>query len=166
MRYVTLSQVLLHYPPLLSSSPSLLAPPPPPLSNLCPFIMSIPCLIISSFFSFSLYPLPLLIHPSPPISPPFPPLTTSSFFFSFLSPLGTLDYLPPEMVEGRDHDSTGKPGQIYLFTIYLVCDDMLSSPYSVCTFYCFMYTCDSMLCIIQCAIFDIYRLCMISACIE
>ena len=53
------------------------------------------------FFLFSLFFLFLLIFLS------------SLFFshsFSSLPPLhllGTLDYLPPEMVEGRDHDSTG-----------------------------------------------------------
>lgn len=82
--------------------------------------------------SFNFYlPLPLLFYSlRPPLStfffflPLFPSLFLSSstplslpFFFSIpfflfqffsLLFLGTLDYLPPEMVEGRDHDSTGE----------------------------------------------------------
>ena len=65
------------------------------------------------FFLFSLFFLFLLIFLS------------SLFFshsFSSLPPLhllGTLDYLPPEMVEGRDHDSTGWYRQ-YLEEIRLI----------------------------------------------
>ena len=62
------------------------------------------------FFSL----LSTIFYSSHPSSfPHFSSLTLLSFFLTFLSSLpplhllGTLDYLPPEMVEGRDHDSTG-----------------------------------------------------------
>jgi hypothetical protein len=81
-------------------------------------------LLLSLIFSLSLSQS--LISLSPPS--PFLSILSLTIYFSssssspfvflllhllFLSRLGTLDYLPPEMVEGRDHDSTGKPGQIH-----------------------------------------------------